>query len=110
MVCSVARICVVDGKKFLDTMRREHMCFAIFPKDGKEEVENVLTEVANLLGDFSNIVSNNVPNGLPPVWKISHQLDLIPGASFPNKVVYRMTLVESEELKKNKLMSCCKRG
>ena len=30
--------------------------------------------------------------------KISHHMDLIPRASFPNKATHRMTLVESEEL------------
>ena len=40
-VCSVVRVCVIDGRKFLDTMRCEHVCFAIVPKDGKVEVEEV---------------------------------------------------------------------
>ena len=35
VVCSATRVSVVDGKKFLDTMRHEHVCFAIVPKDGK---------------------------------------------------------------------------
>ena len=35
MVCSATRVCVVDGKKFLDTMRHKDVCFAIVPKDGK---------------------------------------------------------------------------
>ena len=48
------------------------MCFAIIPKDGKEEVEEVPAEVANFLEEFPNIVLDNVLDGLPPVWKISH--------------------------------------
>ena len=71
-VCSVVRVCVVDGRKFLDNMRPEHMCFAIVPKDGKEEVEEVLIKVANLLEEFLDIILNNVPDGLPLVWKINH--------------------------------------
>ena len=67
MTCSAARVCVVDGRKFLDTMRHEHVCFAIVPKHGKIEVEEVLVEVANLLEEFLDIVSDNVPNGLPPL-------------------------------------------
>ena len=76
------------------------MCFVIVPKDGKAEVEEVPAEVADLLKEFLDIVSNNVPNGLPPVWKISHQMDLILGANFPNKAVHRMTPTKSEELNK----------
>ena len=53
-----------------------------------------------MLGEFSDIVLDNVPNGLPPITKISHQMDLVLGASFPNKVAHKMTPAESEELKK----------
>ena len=74
------------------------MCFAIIPKDGKEEVEEVPIEIVDLLEEFLDIVLDNVPNGLPPIWKISHRMDFILGASLPNKIVYRMTPVESEEL------------
>ena len=72
VVCSAAKVCVVDGKKFLDTMRREDVCFAIVLKDGKAEVEEVLAKIANLLKEFLDIVSDNVLDGLPLVCKISH--------------------------------------
>ena len=74
------------------------MCFAIVPKDGKIEVVEVPKEVAELLKEFPDIVSDNVSDGLPPVQKISHQMDLIPEASFPNRAAHRMRPVESEEL------------
>ena len=51
-------------------------------------------EVANLLEEFPNIVSDNVPDGLPLVYKIIHQLDLILGASLPNKAGHKMTLAK----------------
>ena len=91
-VCGSARITFVDG------MRHELVCFALIPKAGKEEVEDVPVEVADLLNEFQDIVFDNVPDGLPPVRKISHQMDLIPGASLPNKAAHRMTPAESEEL------------
>ena len=74
------------------------MCFAMISKDGKEEVEEVPTKVVDLLEEFQDIFSNNVLDGLPLVQKISHQMDLIPGASLPNKAAHRMTPAESEEL------------
>ena len=79
-------------------MRHEDVCFAIVPKDGKTKVEEVPAEVAELLKEFPDIISDNIPDGLPPVQKITHQMDLILGASFPNKVAHRMTLAKSEEL------------
>ena len=71
-VCCAARVCVVDGRKLLDTMKHEHVCFAIVPKDGKEKVEEVSVKVVDLLEEFLDIVSNNVLDGLPPLLKISH--------------------------------------
>ena len=79
-------------------MKHEHMHFSIIPKDSKEDAKEVPTEIADMLGQFSDIVLDNVPNGLPPMRKISHQMDLVPGIIFPNKRTHRMTLEESEEL------------
>ena len=98
VVCSAVKVCVVDGKKFLDTMRCEDVCFAIVLKNGKTKVEEVPIEVTDLLGEFYDIVLDNVLDGLPPMRKISHQMDLILRASFPNKEKNRMTLAKSEEL------------
>ena len=79
-------------------MKHEHMCFSIIPKDSKEEVKEVPIEVANMLGEFSDIISDNVFDGLRLMRKINHQMDLVLGAIFPNKAVHKMTLVESDEL------------
>jgi hypothetical protein len=49
------------------------------------------TEVQNLLDDL--------PHTLPPIRSISHKIDLISGASFPNKAAYRLTPQENEEVK-----------
>jgi hypothetical protein len=51
-----------------------------------------------LLNEFYDIVSDNVPEGLPLVRKISHKIDLIYGASLLNKTTHCMTLAKSEEL------------
>ena len=97
-VYSVSSVCVVDGRNFLDTMRHEHMCFSIIPKERKQEIEEVPTEVADLLKEFPDIVSDNVLDGLPLVQKIIHGMDLIPGANFPNKAAHKMTPKKGEEL------------
>ena len=35
-VCSSARICIVDGRKFLDGMKHQCMCYALIPRKDKE--------------------------------------------------------------------------
>jgi hypothetical protein len=71
-VCSNAIICLVDGRKFLEGMGHEHMCFALIPRVDKEDTKEVPVEVSDLLNEFQDIVSDNVPKCLPPVRKISH--------------------------------------
>ena len=58
----------------------------------------VLVEITELLNEYKDIIVDDIPNGLPPVRSVSYCMDLIPGASFPNKAPYRLTPTENEEL------------
>ena len=40
------------------------------------------------------------PMSCPPKRDIGHHIDFIPGASLPNKVAYRLTRQENEEVRK----------
>ena len=44
-------------------------------------------------------VSEEIPHKLPPMRDIQHQIDLIPGLVFPNKLSFIMSPKEYEELK-----------
>jgi hypothetical protein len=44
-------------------------------------------------------VVDEMPNSFPPIRSIIHHIHLIPGASLPNKEVYRLTPRENEEVK-----------
>ena len=52
-------------------MKHEHVCFSIIPKDSKE-VEEVPKEFVDMLGEFFDLVSDNIPHWLPLMRKISH--------------------------------------
>jgi hypothetical protein len=54
-------------------------------------------EVQELLDNFVDIVVDELPNSLPPIRSISHHIDLIVGASLPNKETYILTPQENQE-------------
>jgi hypothetical protein len=43
---------------------------------------------------------DELPHSLPPIRSVSHHIDLIPGASFPNKSAYRLMPQENEVVKR----------
>jgi hypothetical protein len=63
-------------------------------------VDDLLDEVQELLEEFTNIIVDELPHSLPSVRSVSHHIDLILGASLPNKSVYRLTPQENEEVKR----------
>jgi hypothetical protein len=48
-------------------------------------VEYFLEEIQELLENFADIVVDELPHSLPPIRSISHHIELILGASLPNK-------------------------
>jgi len=63
-------------------------------------VDDLPEEVQELLEEFIDIVVDELPRSLPPMRSVSHHIDLIPGASLPNKVAYRLMPQENEEVKR----------
>ncbi|KAK1616972.1 hypothetical protein QYE76_022489 [Lolium multiflorum] len=50
--------------------------------------------------EFCDVFPEEVPAGLPPLRGIEHQIDLIPGASLPNRAPYRTNPEETKEIQK----------
>ena len=53
-----------------------------------------------LLQDFEDVFPNEVPNDLPPIRGIGHQIDLAPRATIPNRPAYRSNPEETKEFHK----------
>jgi hypothetical protein len=56
--------------------------------------------VLDLLQDFEDVFPDEVPAGLPPIRGIEHQIDLLPGASLPNRPAYRANPEETKEIQR----------
>lgn len=65
-----------------------------------EKLNSVPLEIQPLLNEFKEIVADYLLAGLPPLWSISHHIDLMLGSSFPNKSPHIMTATENEEVNK----------
>ena len=76
------------------------MYFSLIQKAIKEEVEDVPTKVVDLLDEFQDIVSDNVPNRFLLVRKTDDQTYVIPITSLSSKEAHKITLTRSKELNK----------
>ncbi|XP_066365257.1 uncharacterized protein [Miscanthus floridulus] len=56
--------------------------------------------VLDLLQDFEDVFPDEIPAGLPPLRGIEHQIDLVPGASLPNRPAYRTNPTETKEIQR----------
>jgi hypothetical protein len=56
--------------------------------------------IANVLQEYSDVFPSEIPAGLPPIRGIEHQIDLIPGASLPNRAPYRTNPEETKEIQR----------
>ncbi|XP_078431099.1 uncharacterized protein LOC144702944 [Wolffia australiana] len=57
-----------------------------------------LPEEEARISEFGDVFPDELPSGLPPMRYIQHTIDLIPGASLPNLLHYRMEPSKYEEL------------
>lgn len=58
------------------------------------------SELEFLLQEFGDVFLDEIPNGVPPLCGMEHQIDLVPGASLPNRLAYRTNPDETKELQR----------
>jgi hypothetical protein len=97
-------VLLMSGKELLTEVKKEEPQFIVVGKPKivltSTRVDDLPEEVQELLEEFADIVVDELPRSLPPIRTVSHHIDLIPGASFPNKGVYILTPQENEEVKR----------
>uniref|UniRef100_A0A2N9EKJ2 CCHC-type domain-containing protein n=1 Tax=Fagus sylvatica TaxID=28930 RepID=A0A2N9EKJ2_FAGSY len=50
--------------------------------------------------EFEDVFPDEMPNELPPIRGIEHQIDFVPGAAIPNRPAYRSNPEETKELQR----------
>jgi hypothetical protein len=85
-------------KEFLKEKKQNVYFLVVVPNKVQEDEKgsSVPTEIQRMLEYFKEIVTQELPTGLPTLCSISHQIHLIIGLSLPNKSPYRMTPSKSE--------------
>jgi len=57
-------------------------------------------QIKELLEEFKDVFLDELPKGLQPIRGIEHQIDLVPGASLPNRPAYRCNPEEAKEIQR----------
>ena len=63
--------------------------FEIVVREEKETTEIPLSLIP-FLEEFSDVVPEEIPHGLPPIRDMQHYIDLISGSMLPNKPTYQL--------------------
>jgi hypothetical protein len=98
-------IVLMSGKALLNEFKKgEEMQFFVVRKPRviltSTSMDDLLEEIRELLENFIDIVVDDLPCSLSPIRSIIHHIDLIPRVILLNKVAYRLTSQENEEVKK----------
>jgi hypothetical protein len=98
-------VLLMSGKELLkEVKKKEDTQFIVVRKPKivltSTRIDDLPEEIQKLLEEFVDIVVDELPCLFPPIRSISHHIDLIPGASLPNKAAYRLTPQENEEVKR----------
>ena len=79
-------------------------CYALICKRALFSLDDITSSlppaITNLLQEYEDVFPSEIPPGLPPMRGIEHQIDLIPGATLPNRAAYRTNPEETKEIQR----------
>ncbi|KAL1567341.1 hypothetical protein AAHA92_02830 [Salvia divinorum] len=56
--------------------------------------------IESVLQCFQDVFPEELPNGLPPIRGIEHQINFVPGSTLPNRAAYKANPKETQELQR----------
>jgi hypothetical protein len=86
-------------REFIREMLDADQIYLLYDKECSP-MKIVLETITGLLEEFAYVFPKDLPEELPPLRDIQHQIDLMPGSSLPNRPHYRMSPKEHEELQR----------
>ncbi|RVW85617.1 Transposon Ty3-G Gag-Pol polyprotein [Vitis vinifera] len=82
-------------------MVRRALSAQVKDDDMEQQRENIFHTRCHINNnEYEDVFPNDVPSGLPPIRGIEHQIDFVPGATIPNRPVYRSNPDETKELQR----------
>ncbi|GJW99531.1 putative reverse transcriptase domain, zinc finger, CCHC-type, aspartic peptidase domain protein [Tanacetum coccineum] len=90
-----------DGKRNMYSFDKDGVAYALVIKEVRNDDPPPPPDILiPLLKKFQSVFLEEIPAGLPPMRTIQHCLDLVPGATLPNKLAYLMNPTENAELQR----------
>ncbi|XP_051125929.1 uncharacterized protein LOC127247897 [Andrographis paniculata] len=96
---SPAKVLFLNYATFLEEMSAAPITLLLLGHDICES-SDILSTALPIIEELCDVFLDALPEGLPPLRDIHHQIDLIPGAPLPNRPHHHMSLVEHEELRR----------
>nr|GEV91829.1 hypothetical protein [Tanacetum cinerariifolium] len=89
-------ILLCSREAFLAEVRHAQAIFIVVVKGDNMIIKNVPPKLHDLLSEFMNIMPEELPDGLPPLRDIQHQIDFVPRDSLLNLPYYHMSPSEHD--------------
>ena len=98
------RVMIATKSEMREMRNNPHMMyFVLLYKDTILSTNNMTplsSVVSNVLQAFNDVLPEEIPASLPPLRGIEHQIDLIPGASLPNRPPYHTNPEETKKIQR----------